>query len=130
MQYVPNLIRFLIELSPALAERLQVGIQIAGKELLALHTANPCPPAFHIYLGNLLGGGKDLVHGKDVADIRVARVGTAHSLRISHHLHDPLGGLFRGQSQLDVVVQALTHLCLTIDPQHLGDFSSLHARLN
>ena len=61
------------------------------------------------------------MHGIDIADIRVARVGALDTRRVSDHFSDASSCLLRRGSKLDMIVQALAHLGFAVDAQHLFD---------
>ena len=70
------------------------------------------------------------MHGIDVADIGVARVGALHAGRVCDHFPDASGGFFRRRGQFNVVVQALAHFFAAVDTEHLLDFGVLDLRFD
>ncbi len=105
-------------------------VEILGEELLAIHATDACPAALDVDHFHVFPGGENLVHREDIAHIRVAGIGAIDALRVGDHHHHPFAGLIGCERQFDVVVQALAHLFLAVDAEHLGNLGVLHAGLD
>ena len=130
VQDIPDSLGVGIQFDTFLAERCQVIVQISRKAFLAFHTTDTCPAAFHVDHFHFPGGREDLVHGEDIAYIRIAGVISANALRVCHHLGDTLLCFFRCGSQFDVIIEALAHLIDAINSQYFGDNGIFHLRFD
>ena len=61
-------------------EGFQGFVQILGEDLLAIHAANACPAAFNVDHLDICLGCENLVHGENIANIRVAGIGTLDAM--------------------------------------------------
>src|SRR5271157_2307800 len=127
VQHGLDALRLRGQFGPFFPERFQGFVQVPRKDLLAVHTADAGPPAFEVDALHLWSRGEGLMHGEHIADVRVARVSPLDARRVGDHHHDARLSFLRRGGQLDLVVQALAHLLLTVNAEHFWDLGRFHA---